>query len=53
MYFLCASYHSKFPEVTKIKSLRRSAVVEELMMQFRIHRIQKEVVSENGPQFIH
>ena len=38
-YLLSVCYLSKFPEVTKMKSLRSSAVVEELKRQFGIHGI--------------
>ena len=50
-YLLSVCYRSKFPEVTKMESLRSSAVVEELKRQFGAHGIPAEVVSDNGPQF--
>ena len=50
-YLLSLCYRSKFPEVTKMESLRSSVVVEELRRQFGVHGIQAEVVSDNGPQF--
>ena len=50
-YLLSVCYRSKFPEVTKMKSLRSSVVVEELKTQFGAHGIPAEVVSDNGPQF--
>ena len=50
-YLLSVCYRSKFPEVTKMESLRSSVVVEELKRQFGVHGIPAEVVSDNGPQF--
>ena len=51
-YLLSVCYRSKFLEVTKMESLRRSVVViEELKRQFGVHEIPAEVVSDNGPQF--
>ena len=50
-YLLSVWYRSKFPEVTKMESLRSSVVVEELKRQFGAHGIPAEVVSDNGPQF--
>ena len=50
-YSLSVCYCSKFPEVTKMESLRSSVVVEELKRQFGVHGIPAEVVSDNGPQF--
>ena len=50
-YLLSVCYRSKFPEVTKMESLRSSVVVEELKRQFGAHGIPAEVVSDNGPQF--
>jgi len=50
-YLLSVCYHSKFPEVTKMESLRSSVVVEELKRQFGAHGIPAEVVSDNGPHF--
>ena len=50
-YLLSVCYRSKFPEVTKMESLRSSVVVQELKRQFGVHGIPAEVVSDNGPQF--
>ena len=50
-YSLSVCYRSKFPEVTKMESLRGSVVVEELKRQFGVHRIPEDVVSDNDPQF--
>ena len=50
-YLISVCYRSKFPEVTKMESLRSGAVVEELKRQFGVHGIPAEVVSDNGPQF--
>ena len=50
-YLLSVCYRSKFPEVTKMESLRSSVVVEELKRQFGAHGIPAEVVSDNSPQF--
>ena len=50
-YLLAVCYRSKFPEVTKMESLRSSVVVEELKRQFGAHGIPAEVVSDNSPQF--
>ena len=50
-YLLSVCYRSKFPEVSKMESLRSSVVVEELKRQFGVHGIPAEVVSDNGPQF--
>ena len=43
-YLLSVCYRSKFPEVTKLDSLRSGAVVEELKRQFGFHGIPAEVV---------
>ena len=43
-YLLSGCYCNKFPEVTKLKSLRSGAVVEELKRQFGVHGIPPEVV---------
>ena len=50
-YSLSVCYRSKFPEVTKMESLRGSVVVEELKRQFGVHGIPEDVVSDNDPQF--
>ena len=50
-YLLSVCYRSKFPEVTKMESLRSSVVAEELTRQFGAHGIPAEVVSDNGPHF--
>ena len=50
-YLLSVCYRSKFPELTKMESLRSSVVVQELKRQFGVHGIPAEVVSDNGPQF--
>ena len=50
-YLLSVCSCSKFPEVTKVESLRNSVVVEELKRQFGVHGIPAEVVSDDGPQF--
>lgn len=49
-YIVSAYYGSNFPEVTKMESMRTSAVVDELKRQFGIHGILVEVISDNGPQ---
>lgn len=50
-YLLSVCYRRKFPKVTKLESLRRGAVVEEMKKQFGIYGIPAEVVSNNGLQF--
>lgn len=50
-YLLSVCYRSRFPEVTKLESLRSGAVVEELKRQFGVHGIPAEVVADNGPWF--
>ena len=50
-HLVSVCYGSKFPEVTKLESLRSSAVVGELKRQFGVHGIPTEVVSDNGAQF--
>ena len=50
-YLLSVCHRSKFPEVTKMESLRSSVVAEEPTRQFGAHGIPAEVVSDNGPHF--
>ena len=50
-YLLSECYRSKFPEITKMESLRSSFVAQELTRQFGAHGIPAEVVSDNGPHF--
>ena len=50
-YLLSVCCHSRFIEVTPMKSVRTGAVVKELKRQFGVHGIPAEVVSDNGPQF--
>ena len=45
-YLISVCYRSKFPEVTKMESLKSGAVVEELKRQFEVHGIPAEVVSK-------
>ena len=42
---------SKFPEVTKLESLRSGAVVKEKKRQYGIQVISAEVALDNGPHF--
>ena len=50
-YLVSVCYRSKFPEVTKMESIRSGAVVQELKRQFGVHGIPAEVISDNGPQY--
>jgi hypothetical protein len=50
-YLLCVDYYSKYPEVSKLPSLKSSATITALKSIFARHGIPDEVVSDNGPQF--
>ena len=50
-YLLISDYYSRYPIVKKIPSLDASATIKATKEAFRILRIPREIMSDNGPQF--
>lgn len=52
MYLVVVDAHSKWPEVILMKSTTTSKTISELRTIFARYGLPKELVSDNGPQFI-
>ena len=52
MFLIVVDSHSKWPEVFQMNSTTTSATISILRMLFARFGIPREIVSDNGPQFI-
>ena len=50
-YLLVVDYHSRYPEVIKLRSSQSKEVIKQLIKMFGRHGIPEVIRSDNGPQY--